>query len=187
MIISKPTRRTVPDAEPRQVTTRAKSGSKRRKTSEPDIDLFDIEKRLHDVLTEEFSRLKVHHEKRIAEYEETLTRIRSAAAAKDKTITNLEKDKQDLEAQLLHSEMGIHEAAMNATDEAKVCAARAILQDRIEMAQEAMDSSFDRATWEVASWEMEQKNLGGDEELEQAAVDAGEAGTSGVPTTEGCW
>ncbi|MFS7963250.1 hypothetical protein Hanom_Chr08g00735851 [Helianthus anomalus] len=123
LLLPKPTRRTIPIAEPRQVTTRAKSGSKRRKTFEPDSDLFDIEKRLQDALTEEFSRLKVHHEKRIAEYEETLTGIRSAAAAKDKTITKLEKDKRDLEEQLLHSEVGIHEAAMNAIDEANVFAA----------------------------------------------------------------
>ncbi|KAJ0743710.1 hypothetical protein HanPI659440_Chr10g0379111 [Helianthus annuus] len=128
----------------------------------------------------EFSYLKIHHEKGIAEYEETLTGIRSAAAAKDKTTTKLEKDKRDLEEQLLHAEVGIHEAAMNATDEAKVCAARAIVEVRIKMAQEANDCSFNRSTWEVASWEMALKDLGIYEELEQAAVDAGDARTSGA-------
>ncbi|KAJ0771522.1 hypothetical protein HanPI659440_Chr07g0270061 [Helianthus annuus] len=51
--------KTVPATEPRQVTTRAKSGSKRTKISEPDNDLFDIEKLLHDALTMEFGRLKI--------------------------------------------------------------------------------------------------------------------------------
>ncbi|MFS7978659.1 hypothetical protein Hanom_Chr10g00918051 [Helianthus anomalus] len=84
---------------------------------------------------QEFSCLKIHHEKRIVEYEMTLTGIHSAATAKDKTTTKLEKDKRDLEEQLLHAEVGIHEATMNVTDETKVCAIRAILRAQIKMAQ----------------------------------------------------
>ncbi|KAM0025654.1 hypothetical protein Hdeb2414_s0021g00577091 [Helianthus debilis subsp. tardiflorus] len=128
----------------------------------------------------EFSRLKIHHEKRFVEYEVTLTGIHSAATAKDKTTTKLEKDKRDMEEQLLHAEVRIHEATMNATDETKVCAVRAILQARIKMAQEANDCSFNRSTWEVASLEMALKNLGGYEELEQAVMDVGDARSSGV-------
>ncbi|KAJ0670422.1 hypothetical protein HanOQP8_Chr13g0474021 [Helianthus annuus] len=132
--------------EPRAVTTRAKSGYKRKKLSEPEGDFFDVEKQLHDSLTEGFTWVKALHEKRIAELEETLADLRSIVAAKEKPFSQLKKYNKGLEEQLLMAEVGTHEAVMVATDEAKVSAARTVLQARIRMAKETNDPDFDRST-----------------------------------------
>ncbi|KAF5772458.1 hypothetical protein HanRHA438_Chr13g0587921 [Helianthus annuus] len=132
--------------EPRAVTTRAKSGYKRKKLSEPEGDFFDVEKQLHDSLTEGFTCVKALHEKRIAELEETLADLRSIVAAKEKPFSQLKKYNKGLEEQLLMAEVGTHEAVMVATDEAKVSAARTVLQARIRMAKETNDPDFDRST-----------------------------------------
>ncbi|KAM0003245.1 hypothetical protein Hdeb2414_s0292g00859021 [Helianthus debilis subsp. tardiflorus] len=82
----------------------------------------------------------------MAELEENLAGIRSIAAAKDKAISKLEKEKKSPEEQLLYSEVGLHDAVIVATDKAKFYAARTVLQPRIKMAKEAIDPNFDRST-----------------------------------------
>ncbi|KAF5791068.1 hypothetical protein HanXRQr2_Chr09g0390481 [Helianthus annuus] len=90
--------------EPRAMTTRAKAGSKRKKPAEPKGDSFEVEKQLHDSLTEGFARVKAHYEKKkIAELEENLVGMRSIVVAKDKALSKLEKEKKGLEEQLLFS------------------------------------------------------------------------------------
>ncbi|MFS7912997.1 hypothetical protein Hanom_Chr02g00136471 [Helianthus anomalus] len=107
--------------EPRAVTTKAKASSKRKKRVEPEGDSFEVERQLHESLTE------AHYEKRMAELEENLAGMGSIAVAKDKALTKLEKDKKGLNEQLLFSEVGLQEAVMVATDEAKVYATRTVL------------------------------------------------------------
>ncbi|MFS7986236.1 hypothetical protein Hanom_Chr11g01007951 [Helianthus anomalus] len=58
-----------------------------------------------------------------------------------------------LEDPLVISEVGLHEALMEATKQAKVWGARTVLQARINMAKEISDPSFDRSTCDLASWE----------------------------------
>ncbi|KAJ0764835.1 hypothetical protein HanPI659440_Chr08g0296621 [Helianthus annuus] len=160
--------------EPKTVTTRAKAGSKRKKLIEPEEDSFEVER---------FVLLKAHQDKSLAEAEENLAGLRSIAAAKDKAISKLENEKKGLEEQLLHAKVGIHEAAMVAIDEAKVCAARAILQARIKMDQEATDPGFDRLAWDMDAWKQTLLQLGG--ETEPELVKAVEAGPSGAKEMAG--
>ncbi|KAJ0561037.1 hypothetical protein HanPI659440_Chr06g0242001 [Helianthus annuus] len=98
--------------EPRAVKTRAKAGSKRKKLAEPEDDVVDAERQLHESVTESFTRMKAHYERSLAEMEENLAGVQSIAAVKDKTISKLEKDKKGLEEQLLFAYVGIHEAVM---------------------------------------------------------------------------
>ncbi|MFS7955397.1 hypothetical protein Hanom_Chr07g00642131 [Helianthus anomalus] len=67
---------------------------------------------------------------------------------------------------------------LEATKEAKVCAARTVLQARIKMAEEALDPAFDRLGWNVDGWKLALQNLGADAEENQVLTL--EAGTSGV-------
>ncbi|KAJ0789128.1 hypothetical protein HanPI659440_Chr05g0199991 [Helianthus annuus] len=92
---------------PRAVTTTAKAGSKRKKPAEPENDSFEVERQLHDSLTEGFAGVKAHYEKKMAELEENLARMRSIVAVKDKALSKLEKDKKGFEEQLLFSEVGL--------------------------------------------------------------------------------
>ncbi|MFS8033171.1 hypothetical protein Hanom_Chr17g01566381 [Helianthus anomalus] len=71
--------------EPWAVTTKGKAGSKRKKPVEPDGDSFEVERKLHESLTE-----------RMAELEENLVDMRFVAA-KDEALSKLEKDKKGLE------------------------------------------------------------------------------------------
>ncbi|KAF5761592.1 hypothetical protein HanXRQr2_Chr16g0766901 [Helianthus annuus] len=121
----------------------------------------------------------------MAELEENLASMSSIAAAKDKALSKLEKDKKGLEEQLLFSEVGLQEAVMVATDEAKISAARTILQARIKMAREVGDPNFDRSAWDLASWEQTLLKFSGDEEQEPAVEKAVGAKTSGAKGVDG--
>ncbi|MFS8023869.1 hypothetical protein Hanom_Chr16g01456571 [Helianthus anomalus] len=118
------------------MTTRAKEGSKRKKPSNPEEDGFQIELKIHECVTKD---------KGLVEAEENLTDPRSIAAAKDKKITQLEKEVNSLEKQIMVAEIHANKTEMEATNEAKVCASRSILQARIKIAQEAMDPCFFRS------------------------------------------
>ncbi|MFS7991213.1 hypothetical protein Hanom_Chr12g01068141 [Helianthus anomalus] len=157
--------------EPRAVTTRARSGSKRKKLSEPEGDFFDG-----------FTRVKSHHEK-IAELEETLAGMRSITATKEKAFSQLEKDNKGLEEQLLMVEVGTQEAVMVVTDEAKVNAARTVLQARIRMLRKPMILTLRGPPGNLAQWEQSLLKLGGEEEL--ALEKPTEDGTSGVKRMAG--
>ncbi|KAF5757049.1 hypothetical protein HanXRQr2_Chr17g0822071 [Helianthus annuus] len=152
--------------EPKTMTTRAKAGSKRKKPFDPKEDSFQIERQIHEFVTERFVHLKAYQDKSLAEAEENLTDLRSIATAKDKKITQLEKEVNSLEKQIMVAEIQANKTEMEATDEAKVCASRAILQARIKIAQEAMDAGFDRSAWDVADWKQTFLELGGDAEPE---------------------
>ncbi|KAM0041179.1 hypothetical protein Hdeb2414_s0011g00363291 [Helianthus debilis subsp. tardiflorus] len=125
-----------------------------------------------------FVYLKALQDKSLADPEEKLADLRSIIAAKDEKVAQLEKEKTDLDKQLMYDEIGIHEAHMNATEDAKVCATRTVLQARINRAQEAMDPAFDRSAWDIAGWKQTLLDLGGDGEMDQ--VMALEVGPSGV-------
>ncbi|KAJ0649514.1 hypothetical protein HanOQP8_Chr15g0582071 [Helianthus annuus] len=160
------------------MTTRAKTGSKRKKPSDPEEDSFQIECQFHDFVTVRFLRLKALHDKSLADVEEKLVDLCSIASAKDKKIAQVEKEKSGLDDQLMYAEIGIHEAQMNAIEDVKVYAARTVLQARIKIAQEAMDPAFDRSAWDIAGWKQALLNLGGYGDVDQ--VMAMEAGPSGV-------
>ena len=104
----------------------------------------------------------------LAEVEETVIDLRTTIAAKDMKISQLEKDNGRLEKKALVDEVRANKERLEAAEEAKVCAAKVILQAKIRMAQEALDSTFDRADWDVAGWKQRLRDLGEDveEELE---------------------
>ncbi|KAJ0779751.1 hypothetical protein HanPI659440_Chr06g0229991 [Helianthus annuus] len=130
---------------------------------EPEDDAFEVERQFYEFVTERFTRMKAHYERSLVEIEENLVGLRSITSAKDKTNSKLEKDVKGLKKQLFMAKVGTNKAVMEATDEAKVCAARTILQARIRMAQEASDPDFDRSAWDVASWKLTLLKLGGED------------------------
>ncbi|MFS7936128.1 hypothetical protein Hanom_Chr05g00411791 [Helianthus anomalus] len=164
--------------KPRVATTRAKAGSKRKRPVEPEDDAFEVERQFREFVTERFLRLKAHHEKNLAVIEENLVGRRSIVAAKDKSISKLEKEVKGLEKQLFVAEIEANKGEMEATDEAKVCAARTVFQARIRMAEEVVDPDSDKSTWDVASWKLTLLQLGG--EAEPELVKATKFGSSGV-------
>ncbi|MFS7899377.1 hypothetical protein Hanom_Chr00s055014g01782311 [Helianthus anomalus] len=83
----------------------------------------------------------------------------SIAAAKDKKIAQLEKEKANLDEQLMIAEVGIHEAQVNATEDAKVYATRTLGHDQ-------------------DGWKLALLNLGGEADVDQVLTL--EAGTSGA-------
>ncbi|KAM0041113.1 hypothetical protein Hdeb2414_s0011g00362491 [Helianthus debilis subsp. tardiflorus] len=148
--------------KPRAVTTRAraKAGSRRKKPMEPKDNAFEVERQFREFATERFLRLKAHHEKNLVLIEEYLVGRRSFAATKDKSISNLEKKVKGLEKQLFVAETEANKTEMEANDEAKVYAARTVLQARIRKAEEVVDPDPDRSTWDVASWKQTVLQLG---------------------------
>ncbi|KAM0064620.1 hypothetical protein Hdeb2414_s0003g00105131 [Helianthus debilis subsp. tardiflorus] len=130
--------------KPKTMSTRARTGSKRKKPGDYTDYAFQIECHFHDVITEGFVHLQAIQERNLAEAEEKLADLCKIAAAKDKKLAQLEKEKTGLDEQLMFVEIGIHKAQFNASENAKVCAARTVLQARIKMAEEAMDPAFDR-------------------------------------------
>ncbi|KAJ0520644.1 hypothetical protein HanIR_Chr10g0461651 [Helianthus annuus] len=114
---------------------------------------------------------------------------RAKASSKSKKPVESEDDAFDVERQfhefvkslgkqLLMAEMGTNKAVMEATDEAKACSARTVLQARIRMAQEPIDPDFNKSAWDVASWRQTLLKLGGEEEPK--SVKTAEAGTNGL-------
>ncbi|KAM0006550.1 hypothetical protein Hdeb2414_s0019g00547261 [Helianthus debilis subsp. tardiflorus] len=142
------------------MSTRASTSSKRKKPADNTDDAFQIERHFHDVITERFVRLQAIQDRNLAEADDKLADIRNIAVAMDKKLAQLEKEKTGLDEQLMFVEIGIHEAQINATENAKVCAARTVLQARIKMAEEAMDPTFDRSAWNVNGWKLDLQNLG---------------------------
>ncbi|MFS7912246.1 hypothetical protein Hanom_Chr02g00127751 [Helianthus anomalus] len=114
-------------SEPKTMGTRSKTGSTRKKPSDSTDDAFQVECHFHEVITEGFVRLQVIHDKYLAEAEQKISDLRKIAIAKDKKLAQLEKEKTGLDEQLMFVEIGIHEAQVNATESAKVCAAQTVL------------------------------------------------------------
>ncbi|KAF5755378.1 hypothetical protein HanRHA438_Chr17g0812061 [Helianthus annuus] len=169
--------------EPKTMTTRAKVGSKRKKSMESEDDAFEVERQFHEFVIEKFAHVKAHHEKSLSEMEENLVSLRSIVAAKDNTISKLEKDVKALKKQLFMAEMETNKAVMEAIDEAKVFVTCTVLQAKIRMAEEAVDPDFDRSAWDVASWKQTLLHLGG--EVEPEPVKAADARSSGAKETAG--
>ncbi|MFS8022864.1 hypothetical protein Hanom_Chr16g01444541 [Helianthus anomalus] len=92
-------------SQPETVTTRAKVGSKWKKPSEPQEDNFKVERQFQEFVNERLVRLKAHKDKCLAEAEENLAGLRSIAAAKDMKITQLEKEVNSLEKQIMVAEI----------------------------------------------------------------------------------
>ncbi|KAJ0561078.1 hypothetical protein HanHA300_Chr06g0218761 [Helianthus annuus] len=132
--------------EPKTVGTRSKTCSKRKKPSDNTDDSFQVERHFHEVITEGFVHLQVIHEKKLAEVEQKVSNLYAAATAKDKRISQLEKEINGLEKKIMVAEIESNKVELEAAEEAKVCVARTFLQARIKMAEEAMDPAFDRSS-----------------------------------------
>ncbi|MFS8019638.1 hypothetical protein Hanom_Chr15g01406081 [Helianthus anomalus] len=158
--------------EPKTMSTRARISFKRKKPTEITEDAFQIEHHFHEVITEGFVRIQALQEKNLVEAEEKIADLRTIAAAKDKKIAQLEKEvnglkKKIMVAKIMLEEIEANKVELEATGEAKVCAARTILQDRIKMAEEAKDPIFDRSAWNVEGWKLALLNFGGEADEDQ--------------------
>ncbi|KAJ0667619.1 hypothetical protein HanPI659440_Chr17g0679781 [Helianthus annuus] len=122
--------------EPKTMMTRAKVGSKRKKSMESEDDAFEVERQFHEFVIEKFAHVKAHHEKSLSEMEENLVGLRSIVAAKDNTISKLEKDVKALKKQLFMAEMETNKAVMEAIDEAKVFVTCTVLQTLLHLGGE---------------------------------------------------
>jgi hypothetical protein len=117
----------------------------------------------------------------LVDQEAALADLRSSTAAKDKEVSKLVKEKKGLERELVAVGKDLQKKLDAATEEAKMWAARAVLEARLKMVKQLEDPSFDKAVWDVAKWEAMLASLGDDEEVdaETAKADPGEqVGTS---------
>ena len=85
--------------------------------------------------------------------EEEIHKHRTALVAKDQEIAKLKKELEEVTEALLSAETGVNEQLAEVTEQAKICAGKAVLEARITMAQEAEDPSFDKASWTMGEWE----------------------------------
>jgi hypothetical protein len=130
--------------------------------------------------------LKSFYEKKLKELEETLADMRGIAAAKDKDVTRIVKQKKSLEEDLRTAESRLQEEVLAATEQPKIWTAKSVIQTRIKMAKEAGDPGFDRTAWDMAKWEQALADLGEDDDGEEPAAEkADEVGTSKGKAGEG--
>ncbi|XP_076889683.1 isoaspartyl peptidase/L-asparaginase 1-like [Bidens hawaiensis] len=91
------------------------------------------------------------------------------------------KEKREIEVHAAALAFQMQDEINRVTKEAKVWAAKSILEARIKLVSEANDPSFDKSSWEIKERKQALIDLGGGEdETEAMMVDVGEAGTSGL-------
>lgn len=59
------------------------------------------------------------------------------------------EEKREIEA---HAAVQMKDEINQATEEAKVWAAKSVLEARIKLVTEANDPSFDKSSWEIKEW-----------------------------------
>ncbi|KAJ0485895.1 hypothetical protein HanLR1_Chr14g0535951 [Helianthus annuus] len=154
------------------------NGSKRKKPSESSEGLPLIEQQLHDAVSEKFAEIQVLQGQYLADAEEHILDLQTIAAAKDKRISNLEKESKMLQKQILLAEITSNMERLEIIDDAKKSAAIVALKIRLQMAKEVADPSFDRSAWDVEAYKQRLKELGDDEEPEEVlAIKAGGSGS----------
>ncbi|MFS7967243.1 hypothetical protein Hanom_Chr09g00783521 [Helianthus anomalus] len=89
------------------------------------------------------------------------------AVAKDKKISQFEKEKKALQKELLLAERTTQKERIEVMEGAKHSAAVVMLKVKLQMAKEASDPSFDRSEWDLEGWTKRLVELGDDEEPEE--------------------
>ncbi|MFS7930510.1 hypothetical protein Hanom_Chr04g00345171 [Helianthus anomalus] len=127
--------------EPTVISTRAKTRSTRKKPSEP----VEIASNLNAISTisslsscscnlHGFVRINALQEKNLVDAEEKLVDLCYIAATKDKKTAQLENEVNGFEKRIMVEEIQANKVELEAAEEAKVYAARTVLQARIKMA-----------------------------------------------------
>ncbi|MFS7953714.1 hypothetical protein Hanom_Chr07g00621861 [Helianthus anomalus] len=126
------------------MSTRGK-GAKRKKTTEPTESLPIMERQLQEYVSEKFVEVQILLDQHVAEAEQKILDLQQIALAKDKKISSLDKDNNNLHKELLLAEITTNKERMEVIDGAKLSATIAMLKIKIQMAKEAADPSFDRS------------------------------------------
>ncbi|KAJ0728142.1 hypothetical protein HanLR1_Chr07g0238221 [Helianthus annuus] len=159
------------------MSTRAKGGNKRKKSSESSEGLPLIEQQLHEAVSKKFGEIQILQGQHLADAEERILDLQTIGAAKDKRIAHLEKENKTLQKQILLADVTANKERLEIIDEAKNSDAIVTLKIRLQMAKEAADPSFDRAEWDVAAWKQRLQELGDDEDAEEVlTIEAGGSG-----------
>jgi hypothetical protein len=109
---------------------------------------------------------------------EILDSLDLAMASQAKQEKAYAKKLKGLEAELEATRSKASEELKATVDEAKIWAAKSVIEARVKMAKEAAEPGFDRASWDVARWE--QQLLDFDKE-DAGEGKAGGSGKDGVP------
>ncbi|KAF5811474.1 hypothetical protein HanRHA438_Chr04g0191481 [Helianthus annuus] len=163
-------------SEVKGTCTRGK-GAKRKKPSEPSEGLPLMEHQLYEYVSEKFSEVQIYLDQHVAEAEQKNLDLQAIAVAKDKKISQLEKENKALQKELLLAEITARKERLEVMDGAKLSAAIAMLKINLQMAKEAADPSFDRSEWDLEAWAKRLAELGDDEEPKEVlALEAGGSG-----------
>ncbi|KAJ0957340.1 hypothetical protein HanPSC8_Chr01g0026111 [Helianthus annuus] len=167
--------------ETKGICTRGK-GTKRKKPAEPTEGLPLMERQLLEYVSEKFAKVQILIDQHVAEAEQKSLDLQAIAVAKDKKISQLEKENKELQKVLLLAEMTAQRERIEAMEGAKHSAAIVMLKVKLQMAKEAADPSFDRSEWDLEGWTKRLAELRDDEEPEE--VLALESGGSGAQDPE---
>ncbi|MFS7955542.1 hypothetical protein Hanom_Chr07g00643891 [Helianthus anomalus] len=103
-----------------------------------------------------FASIQILQGQHLADAEEHILDLQTMAAAKDKMIAHLEKENKALKKQVLLAE---------------------ITDNKALNGQETVDSSFNRAEWDIAAWRQRLHELRDDEDAEELlTIEAGGSG-----------
>ena len=101
--------------------------------------------------------------------------LRSSLAAKDAELGIAVKGKKiaedSLEKSIKANDKKWRKEVEKAVHEAKICASKAVLESRVKIVKEAQDPDFDRSSWDVEHWEQILKDMGDDDEDDNATAE----------------
>ncbi|KAI3797895.1 hypothetical protein L1987_33159 [Smallanthus sonchifolius] len=145
------------------------SGSKKRKMTDiVDLEIFEgmdstkTAKKLQSLLNLGLEKLSVNlatAEKNAEEALEKIEDMKKISATKSKY---LEKEIQTLKDKLQENSAQYEQKMQETMDDAKKSMTMAILQSRIQMAEQAVVEGFDLAAWDLQGWRTSLAKLGGE-------------------------
>ncbi|MFS7929666.1 hypothetical protein Hanom_Chr04g00335251 [Helianthus anomalus] len=91
--------------------------------------------------------------------------LQAIAVAKDKNISQLEKENKALQKELLLAEMTAQRERIEVMEGAKHSAAVVMLKVKLQIAKDSANPSFDRSEWDLEGWTKRLAEHGDDEDL----------------------
>ncbi|MFS7947866.1 hypothetical protein Hanom_Chr06g00553211 [Helianthus anomalus] len=137
--------------EAKGMSTRGK-GTKRKKPNEPSEGLPLMERQFHDYVSKKFAEVQILLDQNLVEAKEKTLDLQKIVVAKDKKFSQLERENNALQKELLLDEITANKERLEVIDGAKHSTAIMMLKIKLQMAKEAADPSFDMSEWDVEAW-----------------------------------
>ncbi|KAJ0765331.1 hypothetical protein HanPI659440_Chr08g0302211 [Helianthus annuus] len=151
---------------PKGMSMRGK-GAKKRKTSEPTEGLPLIQHQFEEYVSEKFAEIQMLLDSHLEEAEQKNLDFQKIFLAKDKTISALEKDLNQVKKDLVLTQITAQPEKEEVMEGAKLSATIAIFKIKLQMAKEAEDPSFDRSAWDKEAWKQKLTELDDEEKAEE--------------------